>query len=59
MFFSPVNKTAPALLAKRMNETPGDGLGEYFVAGIKSLCGHDPQGKLASIQRPAGERFLA
>ena len=58
MFFSPVNKPPPALLAKRMNKPPSDGLGEHLVAGIEALCGHDPQGKLARIQWPAGERFL-
>jgi hypothetical protein len=39
MFLRPVNKPAPALLAKRMNEAPSDGLGEDLVAGIKALGG--------------------
>jgi hypothetical protein len=59
MLLSPVNEPAPALLAKRMNESSRDGLGQHLVAGIEALGGHDPQGKLTSIQRPAGERFLA
>src|ERR1700730_11287986 len=59
MLLRPVNKPAPALLTKRMNEAPSNGLGEYLVAGIESLGGHNPQGKLARIQRTAGERFLA
>ena len=44
MLFRSVNEPTPALLTQRMNEAPSDGLGEYLVAGIKSLCGHDPQG---------------
>lgn len=48
-----------ALLAKCMNEAPRNGLGEYLIAGIKPLCGHDPQGKLTGIERPASVRFLA
>ena len=59
MLLPTVDKPAPALLAKRVNEPPRDSLGEYLVAGIEALGGHDPQGKLAGIQRPAGERFLA
>jgi hypothetical protein len=59
MLFRPVNKPAPTLLAKRMNEAPRNGLGEYLIAGIEALGGHDPQGKLAGIQRPAGKGFLA
>src|SRR5580704_4887862 len=59
IFFRPVNKPASALLAKRMNETPSDGLGKYLIADIKPLGGHDFQSKLTSIERPAGERFLA
>jgi hypothetical protein len=42
MLFRSVNKPASALLAKRVNETPCNGLGEYLVAGIKALGGHDP-----------------
>jgi hypothetical protein len=49
MLFCPVNKPAPASLAKRMNEASRNGLGEYLVAGIESLGGHDPQGKLTGI----------
>ena len=37
MFFCPVNKPAPALLAKRMNEPPSNGPGEHLVAGIEAL----------------------
>jgi len=59
MLLRPVNKSTTALLVKRVNESPSDGLGENLVAGIESLCGHDPQGKLARVQRAAGERFLA
>jgi hypothetical protein len=59
MLFRTVDKPAPALLPERMNETACDGLGEYLVAGIKSLCGHDLQGKLTGIERATGERFLA
>lgn len=42
-----------------MNETARNSLCEHLVAGIKTLGGHDPQGKLTDIQRPAGEHFLA
>jgi hypothetical protein len=56
MLLRPVNKPAPALLAKRMDEASSDGLGEYLVASIEALCGHDLQGKLTGIQRTAGER---
>ena len=59
MLLRPVNKPAPALLTKGMNETSRNGLGEHLVAGIEALCGHDPQGKLAGVQRAAGEGFLA
>ena len=59
MLLRPVDEPAPALLAKRMNETRRNRLGEHLVSGIESLCGHDPQGKLARVQRAAGERFLA
>ena len=58
MLLRPVNKPAPALLAKRVNETRRNRLGEYLVAGIETLRGHDSQGKLPGIERPAGERFL-
>jgi len=44
MVLRPVNEPAPALLAKGMNETPRDSHGEYIVAGIEALGGHDPQG---------------
>jgi hypothetical protein len=47
IFFRPVNKPASALLAKRMNEAPRNGLGEYLIAGIEAL---DPQGKLTGIE---------
>jgi hypothetical protein len=59
MLFRPVNEPAPALLSKRMNEAPSNGLGEYFVAGIEPFCGHDPQGELTGIQWAGSERFLA
>ncbi len=59
MLLIPINQPSPALLAKRMNEAPRDGLGEHLVASIKPLGGHDFQSKLTSIERPAGERFLA
>ena len=58
MLFCPVNEPTPALLAKRVNETRRNRLGEYLVAGIETLRGHDSQGKLPGIERPAGERFL-
>jgi Domain of unknown function (DUF2019) len=38
MLFCPVNKPAPASLAKRMNEASRNGLGEYLVAGMQSDC---------------------
>jgi len=57
--FRRVNEAATTLLAKRMNEGSRKGLGEYLVAGIKALCGHDPQGKLTGVQRAAGQRFPA
>jgi hypothetical protein len=59
MFLRAVDKPAPALLAKRMNEAPSDGLDKYLVAGIEALGRHDPQGKLTGIEWTAGERFLA
>ena len=59
MFLPTVDKPAPALLAKRMNEPPRNSLSQYLVAGIEALGGHDPQGKLTGIQRAAGKRFLA
>jgi hypothetical protein len=37
MLFRSVNKPASALLAKRMNEAPGNGLGEHLVPGIEAL----------------------
>ena len=58
MLLCPVNKPAPALLAQRMNETPRDGLGEYLVAGIKALRGHDPQGKLTVFSGPLASASL-
>ena len=42
-----------------MNETRRNRLGEYLVAGIETLRGHDSQGKLPGIERAAGEGFLA
>ena len=59
MLFCPVNEPTPALLAKRVNETRRNRLGEYLVAGIETLRGHDSQGKLPGIERAAGEGFLA
>ncbi len=56
MLLRPVDKPAPALLAKRMNETRRHGFGEHLVPGIKPLRGHDPQGELTGIQRAVGER---
>ena len=58
MLFRSINKSTPALLAKRMNEASRNSLREYLVASVKSLCGHDPQGKLTGVQRPAGESLL-
>jgi hypothetical protein len=58
MLLHSVDKPTPALLAKRVNETRCNRLGEYLVAGIETLRGHDSQGKLPGIERPAGERFL-
>ena len=59
MLLCSIKKPASALLAKRVNEPPSNGLREYLVTGIKAVGGHDPQGKLAGIQRTAGESFLA
>ena len=59
MLLCPVNQSAPALLAKRVNEPSCDGLGKHLVAGVEPLRGHDPQGELTRVQRPAGERLLA
>ena len=39
MLLRTVNKPAPALLAKRMNEAASNGPGKYLVAGIESLGG--------------------
>jgi hypothetical protein len=42
MLLRSLNEPTLALLAKRMNKTSSDGLGEYLVAGIEPLCGQDP-----------------
>ena len=59
MLFRTIDKPPPALLAKRMNEASRNGLGEYLVASIEALGGHDPRGELTGIQAAASERVLA